>query len=56
MLPILSGLVGLVGSITALVAVLHQRNEPPKEKPAVTFETGTMSTVKYENQTVAVGV
>ena len=37
-LPILGGLVGVIGALTGLFAVLHQRKEPPKEKPPVSFE------------------
>lgn len=37
-LPLLAALVGIIGALTGLFAVLQQRKEPPKEKPPVTFE------------------
>ena len=36
-LPLLAALVGIIGALTGLFAVLH-RNQPAKEKPPITFE------------------
>ena len=35
---ILPILVGIIGALTGLFAILHQKQEPPKEKPPITFE------------------
>jgi hypothetical protein len=37
-LPLLAALVGIIGALTGLFAVIHKTPPAPKEKPPVTFE------------------